>query len=74
MADLSSAGKTLIMIGLIVAGAGILVLLSLKLTWIGRLPGDFYYKGKNFSFYFPLATSLLFSVILTAIFWLINRR
>jgi hypothetical protein len=72
--DLSGIGKGLIMLGLIVAGVGVLVLLSVKFPWIGRLPGDFYYKGKNVAFYFPLATSLLFSVILTVIFWLINRK
>jgi hypothetical protein len=72
--DSSGMGKAIIIIGLIVVGVGVLFLLSTKFPWIGRLPGDFYLKGKNFSFYFPLATSLLFSVILTAIFWLINRR
>ena len=53
---------------------GLILLFSGKAPWLGRLPGDFYFKGKNFSFYFPLATSLLISIILTLIFWLIGRK
>ncbi len=45
-----------------------------KIPWLGRLPGDFFFRGKNFSFYFPLTTSILISVILTLILWFINRR
>lgn len=74
MNDLSGMGRALIIIGLIAVGAGVLVLLAAKFAWVGRLPGDFYFKVKNVSFYFPLMTSLLFSVVLTVIFWLINRR
>jgi hypothetical protein len=74
--DYSGFGKILLLIGLILAGLGVLFMLGGKgpLSWIGRLPGDFYFKGKNFSFYFPLATSLLVSVVLTLILWFINRR
>ncbi|MBN1381281.1 MAG: DUF2905 domain-containing protein [Deltaproteobacteria bacterium] len=72
--DFSGMGKTLMIVGLIVAGIGLLLLMSTKFSWIGHLPGDFHVKGKNFSFYFPLATSLLFSVILTIFFWFINRK
>lgn len=67
-------GKTLIFIGLVLAGIGLLFVLGGKVSWIGRLPGDFYFKGRNFSFYFPLATSLLISVLITLILWFINRR
>ncbi|OPY18543.1 MAG: hypothetical protein A4E74_00480 [Syntrophus sp. PtaB.Bin075] len=56
------------------AGIGFVLLLTGKIPWIGRLPGDFYFKGKNVTFYFPLATSLLISLILTLILWLINRK
>ena len=65
MADFSGFGKILLIIGLIIAGMGCLILLAGKIPWIGRLPGDFYYKGKNFSFYFPLATSIINSIILS---------
>ena len=74
--DYSGFGKILLFIGLILAGLGLLFILGGKgpLSWIGRLPCDLYFKGKNFSFYFPLATSLLVSVVLTLILWFINRR
>ena len=74
MADFSSFGKILIIIGVVIAGIGGLVLLSGKIPWIGRLPGDFYYKGKNFTFYFPLATSIIISIILTIILMFIGRK
>ena len=74
MFDMSHLGKTLIVIGLVIAAIGLAVSLSGKVPWIGRLPGDIIYRGKNVTFYFPLATSLLVSVILTLILWLINRR
>ena len=74
MFDGSQLGKLLIVIGLFIAGVGCVLLLAGKIPWVGRLPGDFIYRGKNFSFYFPLMTSLIVSVILTIIFWFINRR
>ena len=74
MADFSGLGKILIIIGLVVAGIGGLILLGGKIPWIGRLPGDFYYKGKNFTFYFPLATSIIISIILTIILMFIGRK
>ncbi|ABC76723.1 DUF2905 domain-containing protein [Syntrophus aciditrophicus] len=64
----------MIFLGLIMAGIGFVLLLTGKIPWIGRLPGDFYFKGKNVTFYFPLATSLLISLILTLILWLINQK
>jgi len=69
--DFSGFGRILLIIGLILAGIGTLLMLGGKIPWIGRLPGDFYYKGKNVVFYFPLATSI---IILTIILMFINRR
>jgi hypothetical protein len=74
MIDFSGFGKILLIIGLIIAGIGGLLLLGGKIPWIGRLPGDFYYKGKNFSFYFPLATSIVISIIITVILMFIGRK
>jgi hypothetical protein len=74
MADFSGFGKMLFIIGLVIAGMGCLILLAGKIPWIGRLPGDFYYKGKNFSFYFPLATSIIVSIIITVILMFIGRK
>jgi hypothetical protein len=64
-------GRTLIVIGLLVAGAGLLMTLGLP---IGRLPGDFTVRRGNFSFYFPLATSILVSILLTLVFTFFGRR
>lgn len=74
--DISGLGKMLLIVGLILAGLGALFMLGSKgpLSWIGRLPGDFYVKGEKFSFYFPLATGLLISIVLTLILWFVNRR
>jgi hypothetical protein len=75
MADgIQYIGRFLIFLGLIVAAIGGLLLLSGKIPWIGRLPGDIMIQRKNFTFYFPLATSILLSLILTLLFWLLVRR
>ena len=74
MPDFSGFGKILLIIGLIIAGIGGLILLVGKIPWIGRLPGDFYYKGKNFTLYFPLATSIVISIIITFILMFIGRK
>ncbi len=74
MFDFSNLGKLLVVIGLLVAGIGLVLILAGKIPWLGRLPGDFFYRGKNCTFYFPLMTCLVASVILTLILWFINRR
>ena len=63
-------GKTLVLIGLAIAGLGLLIMIGLPL---GRLPGDFAVRRGNFSFYFPLATSIILSIILTLIFAFFRR-
>ncbi|HUO77090.1 MAG TPA: DUF2905 domain-containing protein [Thermodesulfovibrionales bacterium] len=67
-------GKFLIITGIIIAAVGALLLLSGKIPWLGKLPGDIVIERKNFTFYFPLATSILLSIIITFIFWLLGRR
>lgn len=74
MPDLSGMGRILIVIGLLIAVVGLVLSFAGKIPWLGRLPGDFFFRGKGFSFYFPLTTSILISVILTLILWFINRR
>ena len=64
-------GRTLIIIGLVIAAAGLLMTLGLP---IGRLPGDFTVRRGNVSFHFPLATSILASILLTLVFMLFGRR
>ena len=64
-------GRTLVIIGLVTAAIGGLVMIGLPL---GRLPGDLVWRGKNTTFYFPLATSIVASIALTLVMWLVNRR
>jgi hypothetical protein len=63
-------GKTLVLVGLGIAALGLLVMLGLPL---GRLPGDFQMRRGSFSFYFPLTTSILLSILLTLIFAFFRR-
>ena len=53
---------------------GVLIVMGGKIPWIGRLPGDFTVKGEKYTFYFPLATSILISIVLSLLFWLIGRK
>ncbi|HEY6345410.1 MAG TPA: DUF2905 domain-containing protein [Bryobacteraceae bacterium] len=65
----------LILLGAILIVVGLLFTLGERLPIkLGRLPGDIVIRGKNSVFYFPLVTSLLISVVLTALLWLIGRR
>ncbi len=63
-------GRTLILIGVVIAGIGLLIVLGLPL---GRLPGDFRIQRGSFSFYFPLTSSILVSVVLTLIMMFFRR-
>ena len=63
-------GKALVVLGLVVAGLGFVMMLGVPLF---RLPGDFYVKRDNFTFYFPLTTSIILSVLLTLLFTLFRR-
>ena len=63
-------GKLLVVVGIIITGVGLLVMLGLP---IGRLPGDITVKRGNFTFYFPLATSILASILLTLLLSLLRR-
>ena len=63
-------GRTLVLLGLGIAALGLLIMVGLPL---GRLPGDIYVRRGSFSFYFPLATSIVVSVFLTLLFALFRR-
>ncbi|HEY8498538.1 MAG TPA: DUF2905 domain-containing protein [Limnochordales bacterium] len=75
MPELSGFGRLLILTGLAIAGLGLLLEVVGRgwLPGLGRLPGDIYVERGNFRFYFPLATSLLLSLVLTLILGLIRR-
>ena len=67
-------GKVLIFLGGILVAAGLLlVLFGRTHIPLGRLPGDFVYRGKNTTFYFPLATSIILSVVLSVLLYVIGR-
>ncbi|AAR34408.1 DUF2905 domain-containing protein [Geobacter sulfurreducens] len=66
-------GKSLIVMGLVIAAVGVLLTVAGKIPWIGRLPGDIYVKRDNFTVYFPLATSILISLVLSLILWLLRK-
>ena len=71
MADL---GKLLVFVGTVVVIVGLaLMLLGRTNLPLGRLPGDIIYRGKNTTFYFPLATSILLSVVLSILLYVIGR-
>jgi hypothetical protein len=71
---MNGPGRSLIIAGLILLAAGLLISFAPKLpTWLGRLPGDITIKRANFSFYFPFATCLLLSAILSFLLWLFRK-
>ena len=70
---MSELGKTLIILGIILAVAGAVLLIAAKIPWLGKLPGDITYQGKGFTFYFPLATCVLLSVVLSLILYLFRK-
>jgi len=72
---MSSLGRTLIILGAAIMAMGLLLTFAGRLPFrIGRLPGDILIRGKHSVFYFPLATGLLLSLLLSLILWLLNRR
>ncbi|KAF0185547.1 MAG: hypothetical protein FD164_112 [Nitrospirae bacterium] len=67
-------GKTLLILGLVLAAVGGLLMISGKLPWLGKLPGDLVIERKNFTIWFPLATSIVLSMILSLILWFFGRK
>ncbi len=76
MNGFGSLGRTLLAIAALLAVAGALLLVAERFPGlrIGRLPGDIRIERGNFRFYFPLATSIVVSVVLTLLLWLFSRR
>jgi hypothetical protein len=70
---MAELGKTLILLGGVLVVVGVLLTLGGKLPWLGRLPGDIVIQRDNFTFYFPLTTSILLSVVLSLLFMLFRR-
>jgi len=67
-------GRTLIVLGIVLVVAGLFFTMGGRLpVRLGRLPGDIYIRGKNSAFYFPLATCILLSILLTVLMWLARK-
>ncbi len=66
-------GKMLIILGIIIILIGLGFIFADKIPYIGRLPGDIYVKRERWSFYFPITTSIIISIILTLIMWLFRK-
>ena len=67
-----SFGKILIVFGLVLVGLGVVLAFSDKIPLIGRLPGDINVKKDNIHFYFPLTTSILISVVVSLVLWIVS--
>lgn len=70
---MNDLGKLLVILGLAIAAVGALLWTGFGRGWLGRLPGDIHYTRGNFSFYFPVVTCLLLSLLLTLILWLFRK-
>lgn len=71
---MTSLGRLLIFAGAILIVVGVVVIVAGKANLpLGRLPGDISYRGKNTSFYFPIMTCIVISIILSLIMWIVNR-
>jgi hypothetical protein len=66
-------GKILIVVGFILIITGLAFLFADKIPFLGKLPGDIYIKREKFTFYFPITTSIIISIILTVILWLLRK-
>ena len=71
---MTDLGKLLVVLGAVVIVAGLVLMLAGRAHLpLGKLPGDIVYRGKNTTFYFPLATSIILSVVLSVVLWLVGR-
>lgn len=71
---MSSMGRMVLLLGLVIVAVGALMLVAGRIPFLGRLPGDIAVQRGNWSFYFPLATSILLSLVLTVVLNLFGRR
>jgi membrane protein implicated in regulation of membrane protease activity len=74
MMEFTNVGKLLILVGGILIIVGAVMILAGKIPWLGRLPGDIYIQRPNFTFYVPLTTSILISIVLSLVLYWLSRR
>lgn len=67
-------GRFLVVVGVVIVVVGLVLMLAGRVPWIGRLPGDIHVERGNWSFYFPLTTSILLSLVLSLLLYLFGRR
>ena len=67
-------GKLLVLFGVVIAAVGLVLMLVGRVPWLGRLPGDIYIQRGTWTFYFPLATSILVSLVLSLLLYVFGRR
>jgi hypothetical protein len=72
MSDHANFGWILLFLGLVLAAVGLMSILAPSVGWFGRLPGDIRIERQNYRFYFPLATCLLLSFLLSLILWIVR--
>ena len=70
---MSDLGRYLIIAGAVIAVLGVVLVFAGKIPWLGRLPGDIYYKSDRVTFYFPLATCVVVSVLISLLMYLFRR-
>ena len=73
MFGFGALGKMLILLGVLIIVIGLLLLIGEKIPWIGKLPGDIIIRKEKFSFYFPITTCIIISIILTLLFTLFRK-
>ena len=64
-------GKSMVLFGVIMVVVGLVLMFSDKIPFLGKLPGDIHIKKDNFEFFFPITTSILLSLLLSAVLWII---
>ncbi|MBN1622683.1 MAG: DUF2905 domain-containing protein [Endomicrobiales bacterium] len=71
---MAGIGKVLIIIGAVLIVLGIVIIFFNRIPLIGKLPGDIYIKKENYTFYFPLTTCILVSIVLSLVFWMFKSK
>ncbi len=74
MFAVSSLGRALIIAGIVLTAIGLALVFGARLPWLGRLPGDIFIQKKNLTIIFPITTSIIISIILSAVLLLFKRR
>jgi formate hydrogenlyase subunit 3/multisubunit Na+/H+ antiporter MnhD subunit len=66
-------GRTLIILGIVIIALGVLFTFGGKIPWLGHLPGDIYIQRDRFNFYFPIATCIVISILISVVLYLFRR-